>query len=399
MGGGLLQLVTYGIQDLYLTGNPQITFYKVVYRRHTNFAMESVRQIMYGSNLPGGVINCSIPRSGDLLHKIYLYLEVTEPDNANINYNNVLTMIDTVELLLSGNVIVRLTGEWISMWMWMYHDKDKFNILTQLALTPSGTKGNLFIPIPFWFCRDIGLAFPIIAMQYQKLEVRITYESSRNTDYELKKECTSAYMWFNYIYLDETERRLFSQTKHTYLIEQLQYAREQLDTKVDYILDLPFNYPIKELFWIVKDPNPVYYDSNLNQISAGPLRQLYWNNGVQSRDQIESAIIYINHEERIQRRSGEYFRVVQFYEHHSGGTQSQSHCIYMYSFALEPEKLEPTGTCNFSKIDSPQLGFTLQTYTTQPVIHNTGTRHIVLYAVNYNILIIKDGYAAVSVEN
>lgn len=407
MGGGLLQLVSYGKQNLYLSGNPQISFFKIVYRRHTNFSMESIQQIMYGSNGPEGTLKCSIQRKGDLLHKVYLYLEVTEPeDNAYLTYNNVLTMIDTVILYISGKEIVRFTGEWLNLWLWMCHNKDKYNILSQLALTPSGTEGKLFIPLPFWFCKDIGSSFPIIALQYAKLEIEVTYKSTKYTDYRLYEKCTTACLWCNYIYLDKDERNWFAKNKHVYLIEQVQHMKEELKISIlDHIVDIPFVLPIKELIWMVKDPNPWYcIEASPNPIpqSTESVRQIYWNDGVVGRDQIESAILFVNHCERFDRRSGMYFRVVQFYEHHSGGEQCQHHCVYLYSFALEPEKLEPTGSCNFSKLDNPQIKFRLETYDTEPApnaTHNAGTKQFIMYGVNYNILIIENGLGALSYSN
>ena len=110
MGGGLMQLVAYGSQDVYLTGNPQITFWKVVYRRHTNFALESVEQTFNGNVGPDRNVVATISRNGDLIHKAYL--EVT-PNSA---VTSVADVIESVELEIGGQQIDKQTGSWMDTW-------------------------------------------------------------------------------------------------------------------------------------------------------------------------------------------------------------------------------------------------------------------------------------------
>ena len=145
---------------------------------------------------------------------------------------------------------------------------------------------------------------------------------------------------------------------------------------------------------MVKDPNPIFKQTaeETPDYSTNNMKFLYWNGGIWGKDQIKDVTIYINHCERFKKRSALYYRIIQFYEHHSGGNQCQNHCVYSYSFALEPEKLEPTGSCNFSYIDNPQIEITLEDYAGV-------SKEFIMYGLNYNVLVIENGMGALVYSN
>jgi hypothetical protein len=192
MGGGLLQLVAYGAQDVYLTGNPQITFFKVVYRRHTNFAIEAIQQTASGSNSLGSRATYQITRNGDLIHRVYFYGKLrntSTSDNIALVPNVGQRLLKTVELEIGGQRIDKHYSEWLYIWNELslpYGKREGYykmiganveNCCTKL----SGAKSyELYVPLEFWFCRNVGLALPLIALQYHEVKINIEYESGTN---------------------------------------------------------------------------------------------------------------------------------------------------------------------------------------------------------------------------
>ena len=280
MGGGLLQLVAYGAQDVYLTGNPQITFFKVVYRRHTNFAMEAIQQTFSGIANYGNTVYCQISRNGDLIHRTYLEVGVnsTADTRANtasyVNYLG-LRLLKAVSIEIGGQQIDKHYSDWLYIWNELSLPRAKrFAYDTMVGADRdainSGVYGDsnittLYIPLEFWFCRNIGLALPLIALQYHEVKIKIEFETATNclytpnattavatlTDYNL----TSPNLWVDYIYLDTDERRKFAQLSHEYLIEQLQFTGQETLNLSGSRLKLNFNHPCKELIWVAKNNN------------------------------------------------------------------------------------------------------------------------------------------------
>ena len=243
MGGGLMQLVAYGAQDIYLTGNPQITFFKVVYRRHTNFSMESIQQTISGNRgaTPGGSTTSgtvTISRNGDLVHKIYVSSESDAITDGS-------KLVSDVELEIGGQRIDRHYQEWMDIWNELTTPESKAVGLKsmQCAIGTSNTTGvkNLVqVPLQFWFCRNPGLALPLIALQYHEVKLKITWGTG------WASSGTSACdVYCDYIYLDTDERRRFAQVSHEYLIEQVQRQSGEASKTTK----LNFNHPVKELVW------------------------------------------------------------------------------------------------------------------------------------------------------
>ena len=248
-----MQLVAYGAQDIYLTGNPQITFFKVVYRRHTNFAMEAIAQTFNGTIGDGTRQSVTISRNGDLVGR--MYLQATE--GAHVQDNAGALQIDTVELEIGGQRIDKHSGFWMEAWSELT-EPNPAGAIGECA-GALGTRGTLFqhmsgmggsagttdtpvvyVPLQFWFCRNPGLALPLIALQYHEVKLNITWNSASAS------APTACELFVDYIYLDTDERRRFAQVSHEYLIEQVQ-EQSLAATATN---DLNFNHPVKELVWV-----------------------------------------------------------------------------------------------------------------------------------------------------
>jgi hypothetical protein len=259
MGGGLMQLVAYGAQDIYLTGNPQITFFKVVYRRHTNFSMEAIQQTVNGTSTLGANATTgtvTVSRNGDLVGKVYVRA------NANDGTDQLTgdALVSEVVLEIGGQQIDKHTAEWMQVWSELSTPESKaaghkyltggFSNTTLTGGTTGGhSQQSVMVPLQFYFCRNPGLALPLIALQYHEVKLKFTWGtleavSRDNSAYATAPTCE---VWCDYIYLDTEERRRFAQVSHEYLIEQLQYQEESASAVSK--VKLNFNHPVKELIW------------------------------------------------------------------------------------------------------------------------------------------------------
>ena len=278
MAGGLMQLVAYGAQDVYLTGNPQITFWKVVYRRHTNFAVESIEQVFNGSGDFGKKVVCQIQRNGDLISK--MYLRVTLPALATgVCWTPKVghAMIKTVELNIGGTTIDKHYGDWMNVWYELArkfaHDRGYDEMIgntAALTVHGSGTpQSTLYVPLYFFCCRNDGLALPLIATQYHDTRVEIEFQplqqllcgkystSVATTVPAAPSGSTNAMgtcsLFVDYVYLDSEERKKFAQASHEYLIEQLQFTGAEsvaaAGSTSNSKFRLNFNHPCKALYW------------------------------------------------------------------------------------------------------------------------------------------------------
>ena len=232
MGGGLMQLVAYGAQDIYLTGNPQITFFKVVYRRHTNFSMEAIEQTLNGTVGASNKVSATVSRNGDLVGRMYVQHAPGEDVGEN-NYG--YHILSEVVCEIGGQQIDKHYSHWLNTWAELTESNPTGSSAACSAnlLSNSPTKfqrmacaggvtdnasdpGMLFIPLQFWFNRNPGLALPLIALQYHEVKIQITFSAALHTS-------GSTALFADYIYLDTDERRRFAQQSHEYLIEQLQW--------------------------------------------------------------------------------------------------------------------------------------------------------------------------------
>jgi len=349
-----MQLVAYGAQDIYLTGNPQITFFKVVYRRHTNFAVEAIEQTFNGAVGGGKKFSCTISRNGDLLHRVYLECDST----TNFLGKTFAAEIDYVEVEIGGQCIDKHYGDWMDLWTDLTHNTDQRTMREKLMKGSAAADKKQFIPLQFWFCRNPGLALPLIALQYHEVKLNVQFDSAAKT--------TSACVFCDYIFLDTDERRRFAQVSHEYLIEQVQFSNSlSISTTGSSNLELRFNHPVKEIFW---------FEGGLDTGGS----------------KFSECLLQLNGHDRFRARHGRYFSEVQRYEHHSGSGVHTN--IHMYSFALKPEEHQPSGTCNFSRIDNAVLNLTAST-TSAP------DATLKVYAMNYNVLRIMSGMGGLAYSN
>ena len=408
MGGGLMQLVAYGAQDIYLTGNPQITFFKVVYRRHTNFAMESIQQSPTGQQGYNQTATYTISRTGDLVGRMYVEHDVTASGNGDdvsgvcSAYGNSLLKEVTVEI--GGQQIDKHYGHWLETWAELTEpnptgevgsvDTSGVRRGTLYQRMSGNTRGladgsgeiqeKMFIPLQFWFNRNPGLALPLIALQYHEVKVVITFENlAKLVNCDSTKITSNFALWADYIYLDTDERRRFAQVSHEYLIEQLQ-KNNATTLNGNVTANLTFNHPVKELV-VVPDASGTNVAGT--DVDNGPaVAARGWANDGKMQ-------LKLNGQDRFAAREMFYFTRAQVWQHHTGygGTQ-QKDSIAVYSFALKPEEHQPSGTCNFSRIDNAQLALTDNAL-------GTDNEGITIYAVNYNVLRIMSGMGGLAYSN
>ena len=548
MGGGLMQLVAYGAQDVYLTGNPQITFWKVTYRRHTNFAMESIEQTFNGQADFGRRVTCTMARNGDLAYRTYL--QVTLPEiNQNMNQSGVgegvyarwldfpgEQMIAQVEVEIGGQRIDRQYGDWMHIWNQLTLSKEQergyFKMVgntTHLTYIcdpswadvdgPCESSGptqvcaprnalpetTLYVPFQFWYCRNPGLALPLIALQYHEVRINLDIrpideclwavnslagKSDEPVNRNMKvnnaynQSLVAASLYVDYIFLDTDERRRMAQNPHEYLIEQLQFTGDESVGSSSNKIKLNFNHPVKELIWVVQPDENVDYCSSLvgdntlyktlgaqpfnytdavdalpnalhsfasqvgigydnadkylangtgdssgtyffNDAGAVGSTGIAWsaltvaggtdgfagteNSGVSDagsfvlaetaltmhcwgENPVVTAKLQLNGQDRFSEREGTYFDLVQPYQHH---TRNPDTGINVYSFALRPEEHQPSGSCNFSRIDNA----TLQLVLSNSTVSGTKTAKVRVYAPNYNVLRVMSGMGGLAYSN
>ena len=536
MGGALMQLVAYGAQDVFLTGTPEITFWKVSYRRHTNFAMESIEQTFSGQADFGRRVTCTISRNGDLAYRTYLQVtlpeinqEMKKSGDAGI-YARWLDfpgeqLIAQVEVEIGGQRIDRQYGDWMHIWnqvtLSSEQQKGYYKMIghtTQLTYItdpafaevngPCASSGGpsqvcaprktlpettLYIPLLFWFCRNPGLALPLIALQYHEVKINIDFRpigeclwavkslaattGTQSVPTAYQQSLVAASLYIDYIFLDTDERRKFAQNPHEYLIEQLQFTGDESVGSSSNKIKLNFNHPCKELIWVVQPdsnvdycdsltggsllfktlgaqpfnytdaidalPNAIHsfggpaetsgtnafittnglfqmanaldYTQSTSATINGTLGQGDWGFGENATPEsgsyvsdagtfvlaetaldmhcwgenpVVTAKLQLNGQDRFSEREGSYFDVVQPFQHH---TRAPDTGINVYSFALRPEEHQPSGTCNFSRIDNAVLQLVLSSAT----VTGTQTAKVRVYAVNYNVLRVMSGIEAI----
>lgn len=546
MGGGLMQLVAYGAQDVYLTGNPQITFWKVSYRRHTNFAMESIEQTFNGQADFGRRVTCTISRNGDLAYRTYLQVTLPEINQQMKNSPNLPVqggngvfarwldfpgeqLISQVEVEIGGQRIDRQYGDWMHIWNQLtltseqqrgyykmvgnttqltfitdpsFNDVDgpcESNAPRQVCAPRNALpETTLYVPFQFWYCRNPGLALPLIALQYHEVKINLDIRPIDECLWAVSTlgECsgsgkvTTAYnqslvaasLYVDYVFLDTDERRRMAQNPHEYLIEQLQFTGDESVGSSSNKIKLNFNHPVKELVWVVQPDENVDYCSALecnqslyrvlgaqpfnytdaidalpNAIHsfgghdsvaettgafidgsglfndagaqdmaagtqwfggqptasytqpnmAGPAHDM--NSGVSDagtfvltecsldmhcwgENPVVTAKLQLNGQDRFSEREGTYFDLVQPFQHH---TRNPDTGINVYSFALRPEEHQPSGSCNFSRIDNA----TLQLVLSNATVEGTKTAKVRVYATNYNVLRVMSGMGGLAYSN
>jgi hypothetical protein len=393
---------------VYLTGNPQITFFKVVYRRHTNFACESIEQTFNGSVDFDRKVTATISRNGDLITNCWVEARLPQPGD-NIVYRNSVghALLKEIELEIGGQRIDKHYADWLEIWSELTlpeEKRDGYKLMTgkhdsNIVLTEKNTAKTLHIPLIFFFNRNPGLALPLIALQYHEVKINITFEAHHNLCFDLStatapaaatstdvKGSLQAKLYVDYIYLDTDERRRFAQVSHEMLIEQLQFTGDESTDNGK--VRLNFNHPVKELVWVVKDSANVVDPFSYSLDDTTDSDNASYEIGTMD-DSITSAKLMLNGHDRFSERNAKYFRLVQPYQHH---TRVPNKAVYCYSFALKPEEHQPSGTCNFSRIDNATLS-----------LKYNGAQEtdssLKVFAVNYNVLRIMSGMGGLAYSN
>ena len=375
MGGGLLQLVAYGAQDAYITGNPHITFWKVLYKRHTNFAIEAMRVNFTGAPAYGQRLVAVVNRNADLVWKTYI--EVALPDMTAPATDPVWTsgaqrrigylLLKQIEVEIGGQIIDRHYGEWLYLWENLTANYDTSVKLDSMvggslggtstaAVACRGRPNVLYVPLQFWFNRNPGLALPLIALQYHEVRFNIILADSTDlvasTGFSGVSQAAAALppprdmaMYLDYIYLDVDERRRFAQESHEYLIDQLQYTGQQTITTASARIDLTLNHPVKELIWVFQDARKTDCGSDTTA-SAGYTQPFSYD------DIVNRARLQLNGTDRFDERYGDYFWKVQPYQHHSGGgfwpTRNESNSMTSVPLSVNGTPTSLTVTARFT---------------------------------------------------
>jgi hypothetical protein len=418
MAGGLMQLVAYGAQDVYLTGNPEVTFFQAKYKRHTNFAMENIEQTVNGTAANSGRVSVTVARNGDLVGDMYIELKsaIATTATADVGDCNFVAerAINNVELSIGGQRVDKHYQKWWRMYSELYLDESKK--ATWGKMTTAGTGKTVYLPLIFFFNRNPGLYLPLIALQYHEVRIDIDLAS----DFSTFLNTDTLKVWANYVYLDTEERRRFAQKGHEYLIEQVQHTgTDTVTSSGTKQVRLSYNHPVKELVWCFSNTasknslwnfsnasvaTNVVLESNPDSILAGnafvststsgaPLLAV-GDVGGDTRfveevcGPLDTFKLILNGQDRFKEQRGKYFNQVQSFNHHSGSPMPG---IYSYSFALKPEEHQPTGTCNFSRIDNAQV---------QVVQHPAGdATNMHMFATNYNVLRIQSGMGGLAFSN
>ena len=582
MPHGEMQLIAYGSQDIYLTGNPSITFFKFVYKKHTNFASEYIRQDFislktFNTNTKTK-LKCKIERNGDLIHDVYLVYDLPniystpkiQMNNDNLDILQLIlenkdntgeyfrwvnnlgeNIINKAEIFIDGQIIDEQYGVWLNVWNELtLHKSKKESYDTMIGNisslnNPSVYYGNyskdtipsipsrrLYIPLPFWFCKNPGLAIPLIALQYNEIFIHIEFNelnslftvgnppispekifdedyiknfgnnsfsntlSVNDNNYNLRKNLINkgyskydlfwkyvngttqnstiwnqnCYLDVNYIFLDEDERKKYAQINHEYLITQVQTShfiinnlnqniKESVNT-----LNLLFQHPVKELIWVLRrndvecrnqwnnytssiydynyndntntfmnnfrNPNILTNSFHLNKIfiQNNYLKGLsngfdntgvrentcydsfldgndYYNKNLDSFNQFNNimytAKLMFNGNDRFSPKDNTFFNYLQPFKYH---TSTPSPGVNVFSFALNPEEDQPSGTCNMSRIDSVQLQLAIRWITKKmedkcsSIDYNEGYE-LFIFARNYNVLRIMGGMGGLVFSN
>lgn len=459
--GGLMQLVAYGAQDVYLTANPQVTFFKQLYRRHSNFAMESIEQTFNGVANFQRRVQCTISRNGDLIHRMYLQVtlpavdlndpSVSDSSGDQFRWLNWVghNLIQDVYIEIGGQQIDKHYGDWLHIWNELTQKAGKQAGYAEMVgnvpeltniISKVGTDGGctnqcvggdphsssetrsccpeytLYIPFQFWFNRHAGLALPLIALQYHEVRVTIDIQPLQYLiwtnnpvilDAVNALGIVAASIYVDYIYLDTDERRRFAQVAHEYLIEQLQFTGNESITSASNKVKMSFNHPCKEIVWVVQRDNYITCDSSVDPWKGQqPFNYTdFWDRaalesgysistveGMAGNNPVAVANIQLNGQDRFSEREGPYFNLVQPYQHH---TNIPAVGINVYSFALNPEEHQPSGTCNFSRIDNATLNLTV----TNNTVGNGNTAKLRIYATNYNVLRVMAGMGGLAYSN
>ena len=505
MGLGLLELTNVGKENVYLTTQPEITYFKVAYKKYTNFSIEETPQ--YFKTTPDFGRRCvvNIGKNADLMGMSYLYVQLP-----SVQYENLITsvpnnfawvekigmaIINFVEIELGGNIIDRHYGDWLNIWNELTigsgikkaYNKMIGNITTLTDYSASKLSYILYIPLSFWFCLDSGLALPLVALSHNDIKIHVEFNdislcynlspsyyisvtnnicllkpgetfyqfyqntqnigefvyfdkinqriyynpikgkfviptidnnlnlvlTSLNTNFQIYIQTNSvvvqnnnyfkyntpsiieSYLVVNYIYLDNSERIKFINKSHEYLIPTVQTIPAQTIFSINAIYKLPLYNSVKLIIWrclllsnITLNKQFKYMQTVRSQVKPDNLArgssileiQPQFNN---EESLINKNFLVLNSINCIDINSIQYYTTIQNYQCEFNNNQSG---IFLYSFALNPKDIQPSGSLNFSKINDAYIQLNMN-----PIVNYQNPISIQGYAVQYNLLKVLNG--------
>lgn len=442
MGGSILQLVAKGSEDKYITANPQITFFKMVYKRHTIFSQEHI-PLYFNSHLDfGKKTNCKLQKDGDLIMDVWFVttlpqIKINDKRDIKTKFAWVkdigFNIIDYVEIEINGKIIDRHYGEWMNLINYIFNSKNIDNLIGNIPelteFTDEKNEYTLYVPLQFWFCKSSESSLPISCLQFCDIYINIKlnevekcyklipshsisckdiicpfdrydiitqdintgiyydydvvkkrlYYLNLNDKFDNKTDITSnkynmhpientdlqyinikpqyiqlkdSHLLVNYVYLDKDERELISSVQHDYFIEQTFYTQPTEIDNLNRTIKINVKNSCKYIIWQI------------------------------NHDTLLSAGLLANDKELVEKKHSSYYNIIQSCEHLN--KQLPKNC-YMYSFALNPDVIQPTGTLNASVFNNLKLLITINKLNPNTTIK--------IYSVSYNILRISNGLA------
>ena len=368
MSGGIVQLVTVGAQDACLTGKPEVSFFRSSYKRYTHYAASTERQIIQGKSTPGGISTVRFEKKGDLVN--YVYLIAKDSTGALIPNIYWPTVVDKVELLIGGQIIDTQDMVYMSNIEPVTGAQNYSQRLLNNNTAGPTNNTNGFLPLKFFFCKDWNVSLPLVALQYHDVELRITW-SPNITAAQLGYQYET---WCNFVFLDQGERDYFAKTPMDILIPQV----NRIPIGTGNMQELALAHPTKFIAFQSNNYSIVYTQTATDAVNYQFKQQI---NGVDVGDS---------------RSLFQWADVTQYYHTPYGyNTGAQTANVAVIPFCLDTSKLQPTGTINFSRIDSYRLiapaGMNFQKITNGSSLY--------FYSVNYNVLRIKDGMSGLLYSN
>ena len=372
MSAALIDLVSVGAQDVYITGDPQVSFFRQNYKRHTNFSIKSERLDFIGSASAGNEIKIPITSKGDLLSYIWLEGDEINKDGTKGLFSLSDTTVTEFSLWVGGQEVCKTDSLFVAGVHNVLYNESQAKATASKTTDDGGANiCNDAYVIPFFFSEDWTKALPLVALQYHEVEVRIKFRSGASALPTIKA-------YASYVFLDTAEREFFTNDEHEILITQTQY---QPMSKNDTTVDLSyFNHPVKA----------IHIATSNDCTSANEPEKKYT---------FQSASLYINGTPLSENMSNVYHQKVVPTRHCSILPDVlDKEPVKTWPFCLTMNKSQPTGSLNFSRIDSAKI--TIDTpNTVEDSGSGTGVKVIRAYGVNYNILRIKNGMGGVAFGN
>jgi hypothetical protein len=396
MASGRVQLAAVGIQDNFTVNDPSFTYFQKVYKKHTKFALETIDNPFDGTPNFGGILNCVVPRRGDLIHSVHMRIELSNlysPSNpsAKLGYTDSIgnAIVDWAEIIIGGQIVQRITGEYMEMYTDLFINQSQqpgMRYLVGRTLTVNGlgeapANSTFLVPMPFYFHKNDNLNVPLTSIDKQEVEIRIQLKELSelvvysNTGLPGPSDVTAKInkisLPVEYVFLSDEEAKYMSGRTLDYLISQVQLSRYTIPVgeTVSKVL-LQFINPVRELYFVIQNTDTKNDTFNFSATGGG--------------DQLVNLELDFNSEMRISPdvATPPYLRIIQPMQCHS---KSPDRLFYVYSFALKPENPDPSGQVNMSRIITKLL--TVQS------VPSLVQRELRVYAVNYNVLRVRSGLA------